>query len=368
MSRPLLLSLAAVVLVAGCWLARGAFGRWRGEQAALVYELVSDLRPVLLRLGGALLCGLTATALAVAALLAGRQLAGRQLSGTAGRAAVEAVVGEPVHEVRPVPPSGSPSPQSVAAPHFDSIGHPAEGELLQGSVPGADGRPRTVRVWLPPHYADDPSVRYPVLVLQAATPGHTADADLPDVFDGLASAIKLGRARPFVVVAPAAPTGTEHPCELAAAAPQSLADDDRVRSAVAAAFRTAVPGPAGWAALGVADAAPCAVVAGLARADLYGAAAGVSGRYDPAPLVQAAADAPSGPAPRLLLAAAKADADGLAAAHRLADALHAGPGQAPRAVPRISDVVQDFSPDRERLRLVRLAAQYLDDTLAHPAG
>ncbi|MFE9428925.1 hypothetical protein ACFYNO_38945 [Kitasatospora sp. NPDC006697] len=365
MSRPLLLSLAAVVLLAGCWLARGALGRWRGEQAALVYELVSDLRPVLFRLGSALLCGLGATALAVTALFSGP----RPTGPTARQAAVEAVSAQPVRAVQPAPPSEAPSaPPVPAAPHFDSIGHPADGELLQAAVAGTDGRPRTVRVWLPPHYADDQSARYPVLVLQAAAPGRTADADLPDVFDGLASAIKLGRTSPFVAVAPAAPTGTEHPCELAAAAPQSLADDARVRAAVTAAFRTLPPGPAGWAALGVADAAPCAVAAGLTRPDLYGATAGVSGRYDPAALAQAAADAPPGPAPRVLLAAAKADADGLAAAHRLADALHAGRGQAPRAVVKLSDVVQDFTPDRERLRLVRLAAQYLGDTLAHPAG
>jgi hypothetical protein len=58
----------------------------------------------------------------------------------------------------------------------------------------------------------------------------------------------------------------------------------------------------------------------------------------------------------------------VAGAHRLADALHAGKGQAARAVVRVSDVVQDFTPDRERLRLVRLAAQYLTDTLAHPTS
>ncbi len=257
---------------------------------------------------------------------------------------------------------------------FETVGKPAEGELLEGRLPGADGRPRTVRVWLPAHYGDDPSARFPVLVLQAAGPGRTADTEVPDVFDGINSAIKLGRSRPFIVVAPEGPRGTDHPCDLVAAAPQALADDARLRTALAAAFRTLPAGPQGWAALGIDGGAPCAAAAGLTRGDLYGAAAAISGRYDVPALAQAAADAPStGPAgaaaaPRLLLAAAKGDTDGLAAAHRLESALHGGKGQAGRAVVRISDIVQDFTPDRERLRLVRVAAQYLAETLAHPAG
>ncbi|WP_035847625.1 hypothetical protein [Kitasatospora azatica] len=383
MPRPLLLLLLVPVLLLGCWLARGALVRWRGERAALTYELSADLRPVLLRLLGALLCGMCATALAVVAVLGGRPVAN---AGT--RQASAETVAEPLRAapaaVRPAPESsasgsapapasgsasGSASAQSSPQPvHFTSIARPAEGELLEAAVPGADGHSRTVRVWLPPHYADDPSARYPVLVLHAATPGKTADTELPDVFDGLLSAIKLGRAHPFLAVAPAAPTGTEHPCDLVAAAPQALADDSLLRSAVAAAFHTMAPGPQGWATLGVAGGAPCAVAAGLTRPELYGAAAAVSGRYDAAALTQAAAEAPSGPAPRVLLAAAKADTEGLAAAHKLADALHGGRGQAAKAVVKISDVVQDFAPDRERLRLVRLAAQYLTDTLAQPAG
>ncbi|MGF1428677.1 hypothetical protein [Kitasatospora sp. LaBMicrA B282] len=256
----------------------------------------------------------------------------------------------------------------MAPVRFETVGRPAEGELLQAAVPGADGRPRTVRVWTPPHYADDPSARLPVLVLHAAMPGKTADAEQPDVFDGLVSAIKLGRTQPFIVVEPAAPIGTAHPCDLVAAAPQSLVDDAALRTAVAAAFRTLPPGPQGWAALGVDGAAPCAAAAGLTRPDLYGAAAAVSGRYDAAALAQAAGDAPAGPAPRLLLAAAKTDTEGVAAARKVSDALHAGKGQAARAELKLSDVVQDYTPDRARLRLVRLAAQYLVETLGHPAG
>jgi hypothetical protein len=364
MSRPLLLTMSAVVLAAGCWLAMGALGRWRGERAALAYELAAEMRPVLLRLGTALLCGLGATALAVAAVLSGHGFQGARRLATRPPA-VAPPAGSSARPSAPVAPPPSPSPSEP--PHFASIGHPADGELLEAAVPGADGHPRAVRVWLPPHYADDPSARYPVLVLPAATPGRTADAELPDVFDGLASAIKLGRSRPLLVVAPAAPVGTARPCDPAAAAPQAPAGDDtRIRAAVAAAFRTLPPGPQGWAALGVEGGAPCAVAAGLTRPDLYGAAAGVSGRYDAAALARTTA-APSAPAPRLLLAAAHDDADGLAAAHRLQDALHAAGGLAARAQVRFSGVVRDYSPQLERLRLVRLAAQYLSDALAHAA-
>ena len=86
-------------------------------------------------------------------------------------------------------------------------------------------------------------------------------------------------------MAPAAPTGTEHPCDLVAAAPQALADDAAIRTAVATAFRTLPPGPQGWAVLGVDGAAPCAVAAGLTRPDLYGGGGRLGpvrhGRADP---------------------------------------------------------------------------------------
>ncbi len=81
-------------------------------------------------------------------------------------------------------------------------------------------------------------------------------------------------------------------------------------------------------------------------------------------LAQAGAEAPAGAAPRLLLAAAKADAPGLDAVRKLQAALKAGTGQAARADVRTSDIVQDYTPDRERLRLVRVAVQYLAETLA----
>ncbi|MFF7635542.1 hypothetical protein ACFZB9_20655 [Kitasatospora sp. NPDC008050] len=391
MTRPLPLLLALVpVLLLACWLAHGAWRRWRGEQLGRTYELTADPRPAVLRLIAAVCCGLCAAGLAVAVVLsaqAGRGGGARPSRAEAG-AAADAVRAAPA-AARPAPvPSastGSPSAgtpsaatpsatagsssSSPSATRFVTVGHPAEGELLQADLPGANGRLRAVRVWLPPHYADDPSARYPVIVLHAATPGRTADAELPDIYEGVASAIKLGRAHPFITVAPAAPTGTAHPCDLVAAAPQALGDDAGVRAAVAAAFRTLPAGPQGWGALGVGDGAPCAAAAGLTRPDLYGAAAAVSGRFDAVALAQAAADAPAGPGPRqLFLAAAKADGEGQTSAHKLSDALHAGKGAAARAVVTISNVVQDFTPERERLRLVRLAAQYLSDTLVRTAG
>lgn len=391
---PLLLLVLVPVLLLACWLAHGAWRRWRGEKLGLAYELTADPRPAVLRLIGAVCCGLCATGLAVVVVLSAQtgrtgHGAGTQRQAEAG-AAADAVRATPA-AARPAPvpgasaaspaagspsaasPSaGSPSASRSASPsatRFVTVGHPAEGELLQADLPGANGRLRAVRVWLPPHYADDPTARYPVIVLHAATPGRTADAELPDIYEGVASAIKLGRAHPFITVAPAAPTGTAHPCDLVAAAPQALGDDEVVRAAVAAAFHTLPAGPQGWGALGVGDGAPCAVAAELTRPDLYGAAAAVSGRYDAVALAQAAADAPAGPAPRqLFLAAAKADGEGQNSAHKLSDALRTGKGPAAKAVVTISNVVQDFTPERERLRLVRLAAQYLSDTLIRSAG
>jgi poly(3-hydroxybutyrate) depolymerase len=237
---------------------------------------------------------------------------------------------------------------------FESIGHPAGGELLQGAVPDPNGRPRTVRVWLPAQYQADAKARFPVVVLHAGTARQTADAELPDVFEGFASAVKLGKARPFVVVAPEGPSGTEHPCELVAAAPQAVADDAALRAAVGAAFRTRSAGPDSWAALGIDAGAPCAVAAGLARPDLYGAAAGISGRYDAAALAQTAGAADA----HLLLAVAKDDAPGLDNARKLQSALHATHPNV-----RLSDTVTDYAPERERLRLVRVAMQYLAGAL-----
>ncbi|WP_457032003.1 alpha/beta hydrolase-fold protein [Kitasatospora sp. P5_F3] len=362
MPRPLLVVLLVLALAVGFWLTRAALVRWRDLKSAQTYELVAEQRPLLLRAGGAVLCGMCVTALTVAVALDGRGVhpARAAVVVAAERAAAERAAAD--HPAAPPVAAASPELPPVVT-QFDAIGKPAGGELLEGSVAGPGGRPRTVRVWLPERYRTDPQARFPVVVLHAGTARRTADTEVPDVFEGIASAVKLGRARPFVVVAPEAPTGTEHPCELVAAAPQAIADDQALRTAVAAAFRTLPAGPGSWGVLGIDGGAACAAAAGLARPDLYGAAAAVSGRYDATALAGTGAEAPEGTTAKLLLAAAKNDAAGLDAARKLQTALQGGRGRAAKANVRISDVVQDFAPDRERLRLVRVAAQYLAESL-----
>ncbi|AUY51028.1 hypothetical protein [Streptomyces sp. CB01881] len=380
-------SLLVVPLLAaaggGVWLARGALLRWRDLRAAETYELTGDQRPMLLRAAGAMVCGVCVTALTLLTALGtfgvlgssaprsgsaefGADSDAAAADGTDGEAAARQAA-PPVAEAEAASATAVSATTPAAAPvasRFDSVGHPAGGELLQSAVLGPDGHPRNVRVWLPAQYAKDPNARFPVVVMHAATPRKTADAEVPDVFEGLGSAVQTGKARPFILVAPEAPNGTAHPCELVAAAPQAIADDAALRTTIAATFRTLPPGPASWGTLGVEGGAPCAAAAALARPDLYGAAAAVSGRYDTAALALTGAEAPVGAAPKLLLAAAKADAAGLDAARKLQAALRAGTGAAARADVRISENVQDYTADRERLRLVRQAAQYLAETLA----
>ncbi|MFD8483573.1 hypothetical protein [Kitasatospora sp. NPDC059673] len=353
MPRSLLVLLLLVAVVAGGWLARSAVSRWRDLRAAQTYELAAEARPVLVRAGAAVLCLMCVSALGVAALL----------GAGFGRVAVRqagAVVGaeRPVLAAPPEPAAAS------SAALFSNVSRPAGGELLQGEVPGPDGRPRAVRVWLPAEYRQEPAARFPVIVVHSGTAGRTADEDMPGVFDGVASAVELGRARPFVLVVPEAPSGTGHPCDLVTAAPQAVADDEALRAAVGAVFRTRPAGPDSWAVLGVDDGAPCAAAAGLTRPDLYGAAAAVSGQYDGRALASAAGEAPAGSSSaRLLLAAAKRDTDGLESARAVQQALREAGA---RAEVRISDIVQDFSADRERMRLVRVAVQYLAEQLPKP--
>ncbi|MEE1829241.1 hypothetical protein PUR61_44825 [Streptomyces sp. BE20] len=380
-------SLLVVPLLAaaggGIWLARGALLRWRDLRAAETYELTGDQRPMLVRAAGAMVCGICVTVLTLLTALgafgdlagvgtptgsaadrsadgggADRQAAPPESAGGAPAAAPASAVA-----AVPAEAAGAPAPPPVVS-RFDSVGRPGGGELLQSAVPGPDGHPRNVRVWLPAQYAKDPNARFPVVVMQAAGPGKTADTEVPDVFEGLSSAAQGAKARPFILVAPEAPIGTGHPCDLLAAAPMAVADDAALRTTIAATFRTLPPGPAGWGTLGVEGGAPCAAAAGLARPDLYGAAAAVSGRYDTAALARTGAEAPAAAAPKLLLAAGKADTAGLDAARKLQSTLRSGTGAAARAEVRISDNAQDYSADRIRLRLVRQAAQYLGEALA----
>ncbi|MER7847993.1 hypothetical protein ABTZ03_29070 [Kitasatospora sp. NPDC096077] len=381
MVRPLLVIPLLAAAVGGIWLARGALQRWRDLQAAATYELAGDRWPMLARAGGAMVCGVCVTALTVLTALGafGGLSHGGQGTDRAEPAVDAAAAGAwasgGAGRQQPAPPAATDPAAAggagagatatpAAASRFDSVGHPGGGELLQSAVLGPDGKPRNVRVWLPAQYAKEPNARFPVVVMHAATPGKTADAEVPDVFEGVGAALQAGRARPFILVAPEAPNGTAHPCELVAAAPAAVADDATLRNTVAASFRTLPPGPASWGTLGVEGGAPCAAAAGLARPDLYGAAAAVSGRYDAAALTQTGAEAPAGSSAKLLLAAAKGDSAGLDAARKLQSALKSGAGPAAKAEVRISDNVQDYTADRERLRLVRQAAQFLADALA----
>ncbi|MEU9078517.1 hypothetical protein ACFYUY_14515 [Kitasatospora sp. NPDC004745] len=376
MVRPLLVIPLLAAALGGIWLARGALQRWRDLRAAETYELAGDRWPMLLRAAGAMVCGVCVTALTLLTALGafggfghGDRPTDRAESAVDAAETVPSAVAAARQQAAPpaaAEPAAASTPAAppVVASRFDSVGRPGGGELLQSAVLGPDGRPRNVRVWLPPQYAKEPNARFPVVVMQAAAPSRTADAEVPDVFDGIASALQVGRARPFILVAPEAPNGTAHPCELVAAAPAAVADDAALRTTVAASFRTLPPGPASWGTLGVEGGAPCAAAAGLARPDLYGAAAAVSGRYDTAALAQTGAEAPAGSAAKLLLAAAKGDAAGLDAARKLQAGLKGGAGAAAKADVRISDNVQDYTPDRERLRLVRQAAQFLAEALA----
>ncbi|MQS13433.1 hypothetical protein F7Q99_14435 [Streptomyces kaniharaensis] len=367
MVRSLLVIPLLAAALGGLWLARGAHQRWRDLRAAESYELAGDRWPMLLRAAGAMVCGVCVTALTLLTAVGAFGGLSRTDQEPAEKAepAVDAAAGAGTRQPAAPPADEAARPVAPAvASRFDSVGHPGGGELLQSAVLGPDGRPRNVRVWLPPQYATEPNVRFPVVVMQAATPSRTADAEVPNVFEGIGWALQTGKARPFILVAPEAPNGTAHPCDLVAAAPQAVADDASLRTTVAASFRALPPGPASWGALGVEGGAPCAAAAGLARPDLYGAAAAVSGRYDAAAITQAGSEAPAGTEAKLLLAAAKADTAGLDSARKLQAALHGGGGPAAKAEVRISDNVQDYSTDRDRLRLVRQAAQYLSDALA----
>ncbi|MGW3075101.1 MULTISPECIES: hypothetical protein [unclassified Kitasatospora] len=391
MVRSLLVIPLLAAAIGGIWLARGAQQRWRDLRAAQTYELAGDRWPMLVRAAGAMVCGVCVTALTVLTALGAfgglgrstqqpdraepvmdtagsRSGAGQGVGADAGSGA-----GAAVRQQQAAPPAaaepaaaaaGGAAPAPVAASRFDSVGHPGGGELLQSAVLGPDGQPRNIRVWLPPQYTKEPNARFPVVVMHAATPQKTADSEIPDVFEGVGSALQSGKTHPFILVAPEAPNGTAYPCELVAAAPAAVADDAMLRTTVATSFRTLPPGPASWGVLGVEGGAPCAAAAGLSRPDLYGVAAAVSGRYDALALAQAGAEAPAGSAAKLLLAAAKGDSAGLDAARKLQSALKAGSGAAAKAEVRISDNVQDFTPDRERLRLVRQAAQFLAEALA----
>ncbi|MFJ6212294.1 hypothetical protein ACIQGZ_03010 [Streptomyces sp. NPDC092296] len=362
MVRPVLALLLLTAITAAARFARSGLAHWREQSAGQPYGLPGDHRRSLLHGGGAVVAVLCAAALLVALERTATRTAAHQAPTPTRPVPTQAPPQVRSPAVTPTATGAGPAPGGAPRVAFTILGHPAGGELLQASLPDAAGTLRTVHIWLPPQYAEDTGARFPVVVLQSGTPGSTADDEAPYVFDGFATATEQSRAVPFVVVAPQAPPGTEYPCDLLTAAPEAVPDDPALRAVVSSRFRTRPPGPQGWRTLGLGAAAPCAAAAGLARPDLYGAAAALSGRYDTEALTAAAADGRTGPAaPRLLLAAARRDTEGRSAARTLRDALRGADGRAGTARVRLSEVARDFDADRERIRLVRLAVRYLAD-------
>jgi hypothetical protein len=325
----------AVLLLAGVsaavWLGIGAGRCWLDQRAGLAYELTPSYLGTALR-------GVAAVAALGCALTAGLLLLtdAHHPAAPAARHRPVASDARPRRTPSSPRPTASPAPSaSPASPGSPSggmltVGHPSGGELRAGTLPGYPGR---LRVWLPPQYPHR-SRPFPVLVVLADP------AVLPDVYAGLVGAVTGGRSNPFVVVAP--PAG-------------QAVDGDRLRGAVARGFRVE-PAPHAWGVLGVDADAPAAVAAELADPGAYVAAAGVGGRYDalrPVPR----------PGVQLLLADTAQDRAGQASAARLRRALTG----LPQAAVRLSDAVDDFTAEREQLRLIRVAAGYLTECMASAA-
>nr|WP_134003257.1 hypothetical protein [Streptomyces sp. 846.5] len=312
-------------VVAAVWAGGSALAAWREQQAGLVYELTPCYRGTALR-------GAAAVA-ALGCVCAGGVAVGLSPQRSAGAGPA---VARPFHAaaapVHPQSPSRPPSPAGLLM-----VGHPSGGQLLEGALPGVPGR---LRVWLPKQY---PGHAAPLQVLLV----RTVPAQLGPVFDGLQSAAELGRANPFVAVAPLAD------CDPAAYPPA-----EQLRRALAARFHVRKDAQ-GWALLGLGAGAPCAVAEELAHPALFTAAAGLSGRYEALLPLRGPSVAAPGTA-HLLLADTAADTAGQQSTARLRGAL----ATRPHTDLRMVATAQDFSPERERFRLVRQGAGYLTELLA----
>ena len=327
--------LALFGVVAAVWAGGSALAAWREQRAGLVYELTPCYRGTALR--GA------AAVVALGCVCAGGVAVG--LSPRQG-AAAGPVATRPVRvAAAPVHPQGSSRAPAGSPAHSPAelltVGHPSGGRLLEGVLPGFPGR---IRVWLPKQYQGRAAPLQVLLV--------RADASqLGSVFDGLQSAAELSRANPFVAVVP-----------LAACDPAARVPAEELRRALAARFHVRKDAQ-GWALLGLGAGASCAVAEELAHPPFFTAAAGLSGRYEALlPLRGANATAPG--TAHLLLADTAADTAGQQSAARLRTALAARP----HTDLRTAATAQDFSPERERFRLVRQGAGYLTELLAAQAS
>lgn len=334
----------AVLLVAGVsatvWLGACALRSWREQRAALAYELAPSYR-------GAALRAVAALAAAGCALAGGTGYVSGQDRPRSGSVPAAAAVASPT-PVRSAPATpaavaadaarrrATPVPSPTATPPgLLTVGHPAGGELREGTLPGYPGR---LRIWLPQQY---PHRSHPLQALVVlADP-----AQLADVLQGLAEAVADGRANPFVVVAP-------EPAPVPGAFP--ALDGARLRGAVARAFHVE-PSARSWGVLGLGAGAPPAVAAEISHPEAYAAGVGLSGRYDGQVPPSAGV-----PGVRLLLADTARDTAGQASAARLRRTLTGvGPGGV-----RLSDTVRDLDEQSERTRLARLAAGYLAEQMA----
>ncbi|MBF9070609.1 hypothetical protein [Streptacidiphilus fuscans] len=345
-------ALVAAGATVGVWLAGSALGVWREERAGRVYELTPRYRGAAVRavLAAVALCaalaggvaqalvGLpdsTAPVAAVGSASAARadshpasdraprtpQASGASVaSGVAGSAGAAGAPGA----------SKAPGAAGAVTTALTQVGQPSGGRLLQGTLGGVPGQ---VRIWLPAQYQAHGSGGP---VLQAVVV-RAPEGELGEVWQGLAGAVAGGHANAFVAVAPA------DPCALAS-------DDSALRRAVAAQYRIAAK-PRSWAELGVDAGSSCAVTAELAHPDVYAGAAVLGG---------GSFARPSGALPsgiRLLLAQAHRDTAGQGDASRFRTALQG----APDLSVRLSDTVRDLTPELERFRLARLAANYLTE-------
>ncbi|MFC1442932.1 hypothetical protein ABUW04_32260 [Streptacidiphilus sp. N1-10] len=337
------MGLALFGVVAAVWAGGSALAAWREQRAGLVYELTPCYRGTALRGAaavaavGCVCAGGVAVGLSPHPGTGSGPVAARPLRAAATSARPQGPARTPAAR-HTGPAAAAPSPSlSPSSIGLLTVGHPSGGQLLEGALPGVPGR---YRVWLPKQYQGR-ATPLQVLVVRADA------AQLGSVFDGLQSSAELSRANPFVAVVP-----------LAGCDPTAQLPADALRRAMAARFHVRKDAQ-GWALLGLGAGAPCAVAEELAHPPLFTAAAGLSGRYEALlPLRGANAAAPG--TAHLLVADTAADTAGQQSTARLRTALAARP----RTDLRTAATAQDFSPDRERFRLVRQAAGYLTELLA----